>query len=188
MLGQHYAQDYGDAIDGLVLSGPLGGLEGIETLIEQVAAAAASDGRDAISEVFIGMFAGFNEPFEQRTGFEWLSRDEAEVDKYVADPWCGFPFSNGLVEDFLRGGQHLWNPENEKKIPASLPILTITGSLDPASGGGETVRALASRYRENGITDIKEIYYPEARHEVLNETNRDQVMQDVVDWLNEKLA
>ncbi len=187
MLGQHYAQEYGEELKGLVLSGPLGGLEGIDQLVAATEQASAAGGRDAMSELFIGMFASFNEPFEQRTGFEWLSRDADEVQKYVDDPWSGFPFSNGLVEDFIKGGQHLWNPANEQKIPTELPILTITGDQDPASGGGETVRGLVARYKANGVTDITEIYYPDARHEVLNETNRDQVMQDVVDWLNQQL-
>jgi alpha-beta hydrolase superfamily lysophospholipase len=187
MLGQHYAQEYGDGLQGLVLSGPLGGLEGIEALVAAAEQASATGGRDAMSELFIGMFTSFNEGFEQRTGFEWLSRDEAEVQKYVDDPWSGFPFSNGLVEDFMKGAQHLWNSANEQKIPSDLPVLTITGEQDPASGGGQTVRMLAERYKSYGIHDITEIYYPEARHEVLNETNREQVMQDVMDWMNEHL-
>lgn len=184
MLAQHYAQEYGSGLKGLILSGPLGGLDGIDDLVAATEKASAAGGRDAVSELFIGMFTNFNEGFEPRTGFEWLSRDEAEVQKYVDDPWCGFPFSNGLVEDFLKGGQHLWEPANERKIPSTLPVLTITGASDPASGGGQTVRMLAERYRSYGISDVTEIYYPEARHEVLNETNRDQVMQDVVDWIN----
>ena len=134
------------------------------------------------------MFAGFNEPFAPtRTGFEWLSHDEAEVQKYVDDPWCGFAFSNQLVADFFKGLVELWRPENEARIPKDLPLLIFSGALDPVGGNTEGVKELVRRYQALSIRNIELIFYPGARHEALNETNRDQVQQDIVRWLDQHL-
>jgi alpha-beta hydrolase superfamily lysophospholipase len=144
----------------------------------------AQHGPDKPSELFAGMFTSFAEPFPPVvTGFEWLSRDTAEVQKYVDDPFCGFPFSNGLVSDFFKGGKVMWSPEEEAKIPKDMPILFIAGEKDPAGGFTAAVKQLIQRYEEQGLTNMTVKFYPDARHEVLNETNRDEVQQDVLNWM-----
>lgn len=126
--------------------------------------------------------SAFNAPFEQRTGFEWLSRDEAEVDKYVADEACGW--SAPLPADF-KSLLHAAEPAALAGIRDDLPVLLLSGDRDPVGGElGEGVERTAARYREAGLRDVMVKLYRDARHEILNETNRDEVMADVVDFLN----
>lgn len=129
--------------------------------------------------------SSFNDPFEHRTGFEWLSRDEAEVDKYVADPACGWesePFRN--TEGLLRAA----DPDAISSVRPDLPILLVSGDHDPVGGaGGEGVEATGQRYRAAGLTDVTVNLYPQARHELLNETNRDEVTADIVEFFNRTL-
>jgi alpha-beta hydrolase superfamily lysophospholipase len=133
------------------------------------------------------MFAGFNKAFTpQRTGFEWLSRDAAEVRKYADDPRCGFTFSNRLLVDMLRGYAETWKPANERRIPVTLPVLFFSGARDPVGGNMRAVTALAERYRALGVRDVQVTFSPDGRHEMLNETNRDEVVHDVVAWLDQR--
>jgi alpha-beta hydrolase superfamily lysophospholipase len=186
MMGQRYMQLWGDEVLGVVLSGTFGSLgDDIDGVIAAAEGAVAQFGPDEPSELFGSMFVSFAEPFPPvKTGFEWLSRDEAEVQKYVEDPFCGFPFSNGLVADFFKGGKMMWSSEEEAKIPTDLPIYMIAGEKDPAGGFTAAVMQLIERYKAQGLTNIAYKFYPEARHEVLNETNRGEVQQDVLDWMD----
>jgi alpha-beta hydrolase superfamily lysophospholipase len=128
--------------------------------------------------------AAFNAGFEPRTGFEWLSRDAAEVDAYVADPLCGFPTEEAILAGVLGTAQRTTDPAQLARIRPDLPVLVISGDRDPVGGpGGSNVVALAERYRDAGVTDVTVRLYREARHEVFNETNRDEVTADLVDWL-----
>lgn len=178
-LAQLFIQRYGGEIDGVVLSGSSGGLAAIADTVAMLESMPADEPAP--------IFGPLNAPFEPaRTPFDWLSRDEAEVDKYVADPMCGddHPLTIGFVVDMMRGGMDTWKPENEATVPKDLPILLITGEADPVSEGGKTVRELEARYKANGVKDVTGLYYPEARHELLNETNRDDVQNDVGEWLD----
>jgi alpha-beta hydrolase superfamily lysophospholipase len=189
MLAQDYAQRWGEELDGLILSGTVGSLgDNLEELVAAAEKMVEEQGADVPSALFGQMFAGFNQPFEPgETGFEWLSRDQAEVQKYVEDPWCGFPFTNYMVLAFLRGGLKIWQPENEARIPDDLPMLVFSGALDPVGGNTQGVKAVVERYRANGVQDIRVKFYAGGRHEMLNETNRDEVHQDVVDWLDSQV-
>lgn len=188
MLGQRYSQLWGDSLKGVILSGTTGALPGVAEALPMVEAAAQGAGAAQPSVAFGQMFASFNTPFTpQKTGFEWLSRDEAEVQKYVDDPWSGFAFSNRLVADFFKGALETWQPENEARIPKRLPVLIFAGALDPVGGAGEGVRELARRYQALGLQDVQMKLYPEGRHEMLNETNRDEVQQDILRWLDAHL-
>jgi alpha-beta hydrolase superfamily lysophospholipase len=185
MLSQAYMERWGAELRGVILSGSTGALAGLDQALPLVDATAQGEAERQPSAIFGQMFAGFNEPFvPARTGFEWLSRDEAEVQKYVDDPWCGFAFSNRLVADFMNGLAATWRSENEARIPKDLPMLIFSGALDPVGGNTEGVKELARRYAKLGIRDVEVVFYPEARHETLNETNRDQVQADIVAWLD----
>jgi alpha-beta hydrolase superfamily lysophospholipase len=187
LIAQGYIQQWGAGLQGVILSGTFSGLPGIDQIMPLVAALGTGEAADQPSEIFGQMFAGFNAPFEFKTGFEWLSRDEVEVQKYVADPWCGFPFSNALVYEFLAGGGRIWQPANEARIPTHLPMYIFSGDQDPAGGPVTSVEALVERYKALGVEDITIKFYPGARHETLNETNRDEVMRDVLNWLEAHL-
>jgi len=132
--------------------------------------------------------AAFNVGFEPRTGFEWLSRDAAEVDAYVADPLCGFPTEDAIMAGVLGTAGRTSDPEQLARIRPDLPVLVISGDRDPVGGtGSRNVTALAERYRDAGLTDVTVTLYPQARHEVFNETNRDEVTADLVGWLEAHL-
>ena len=188
MLAQGYAQQFGALIAGLILSGTASSLvAGSEGLAAQAETAALRDGPDAPSAEFGNLFLGFNDAFAggaagtEVTGFEWLSRDAQEVARYVADPFCGFAFSNRLVADMARGLDAIWAPGAEQRIPTGLPVLLIAGAEDPV-GADDSVHKLGERYRAVGL-QVRAILYPGARHEIFNETNRAEVDADVLRWL-----
>ena len=189
MIAQDYIQRWGDQLDGVILSGSVGGLgDNVDQTVALAEQLVQTQGADQPSALFGQMFAGFNEPFQPaKTGFEWLSRDVNEVQKYAVDPWCGFAFTNGMTYEFLKGGLKIWSPENEALIPADLPMLVFSGAQDPVGGNTLGVKALVDRYAENGIEEITLKFYEGGRHEMLNETNRDEVHQDVLAWLEAHL-
>lgn len=131
-------------------------------------------------------FGDFNKRFSpNRTEFDWLSRDPLEVDKYVADPMCGAPSSNQLWKDLLGGMLEISTAKAVAKIP-DLPVLILGGTLDPV-GGASRLTALADAYRANGHSRVTLSVYPDGRHEMLNETNRDAVTKDIHEWCDSAL-
>jgi alpha-beta hydrolase superfamily lysophospholipase len=187
LLGQRVAQLRGDLFDGVVLSGTSGSLDGADDLVVLLRGIETEEGPENPSALFAGMFAGFNETFaddtDDPTGFEWLSRDRDEVRLYDDDPWCGGPLSNGFVTDMITGMAQMWRPDEEARIPADLPLLLIAGECDPVGDSGASVRELARRYESIGKGPVELRIYPDARHEVLNEINRDEVHNDLREWI-----
>ncbi len=130
----------------------------------------------------------FNAPFAPaRTDFDWLSRDEAEVDKYVADPHCGFGLDTAAGKQMFVAARDLADPGRVSNIRTDLPVYIGVGELDPVNGQLALVHALVQRLEAAGLDDVTLKTYPEARHEVFNETNRDEVTEDLVAWLDSKL-
>jgi alpha-beta hydrolase superfamily lysophospholipase len=128
--------------------------------------------------------SAFNAPFAPaRTDFDWLSRDEAEVDKYVADPRCGFGLDTAAGKQMFVAAREVANPARLERIRPDLPVYIAVGEHDPVNGQLALVHALVQRLAEAGVTDVTLKTYPEARHEVFNETNRDEVVGDLIDWL-----
>jgi len=143
-------------------------------------------GRSALIEWL--SFGSFNNKFKPvRTRFDWLSRDPAEVDKYAADPLCGFRCTNQLWIDLLGGLQQISKASNLAQIDPGLPILVIGGECDPVSEG-KRLKRLAHALREAGCQNLQLNIYPQARHELFNETNRDEVTADVLTWLDQALT
>lgn len=125
---------------------------------------------------------------DRRTDFDWLSRDEAEVAKYVADPLCGFDVSVGAwrsVFGFIFAGA---GDENFKAIRRDLPVLLVGGERDPATNGGKAVENLAARMKRMGFSNLQSTIYRETRHESLNEVNRDMITADFAEWAKAVLA
>lgn len=127
-------------------------------------------------------FGDFNKGFEGRTEFDWLSRDPAEVDLYVADPHCGFALSTQSWTDFLDALPQLTKPRNLARAAKSTPVYVFAGSDDPVGDRGKGPEELVRRYRDAGLTDVTLRLYAGARHEVLNEINRQEVIDDLVGW------
>jgi alpha-beta hydrolase superfamily lysophospholipase len=125
----------------------------------------------------------FNASFEHRTGYEWLSRDEQEVDRYVADPLCGFDLPEETVPALFGAADRLADPQELARIRPDLPVLIVSGRSDPLAGGGDLVELLGQRYRDAGLADVTVRVHDGARHEVFNETNRDEITDEVLTWL-----
>ncbi len=128
------------------------------------------------------VFDVLNKSFEPaRTPFDWLSRDPSEVDKYLADPQCGFASQVQLYIDVLAALAGLATPARLAKIPPRLPIYVFHGSRDPVA---TSTKELVASYRAAHLSDVEYKVYPDARHETLNETNRDEVTRDLLRWMN----
>jgi alpha-beta hydrolase superfamily lysophospholipase len=189
-LLQHFIADSGSSLAGAVFSatsGDLGALRRVGLgLIRLEAALYGRRHPSALGEAL--SFKDFNRKFQpSRTKFDWLSRDTAEVDKYVADPHCGFRCSTGLWIDLLDAGGKLTAPNRLRRIPKTLPVLMISGAEDPVSKGHYGPRALERHYLQVGLRDVAVKVYPGARHELFNDTCRDEVTADLLAWLENHL-
>jgi alpha-beta hydrolase superfamily lysophospholipase len=142
-------------------------------------------GRSALIEFL--SFGSFNNTFKPvRTPFDWLSRDPLEVDKYVSDPLCGFRCTNQLWLDMLRGLQQISKTSNLAQIDKSLPMLIMGGECDPVSNG-KRLKDLADALTNTDHHAVQLKIYPQARHEIFNETHRDDVTRDLLAWLEHSL-
>lgn len=130
------------------------------------------------------MFGGYNRRVEhQRTDFDWLTRDNAVVDAYIADPLCGFTVTPGLAADMLSGMKYNQEPENLAKMRKTTPVLFIAGSDDPVGNYGQGVKQTVKAFTDAGMEHVSMRLYPLCRHEVLNELNKEEVYQNILDWL-----
>jgi len=134
-------------------------------------------------------FGAWNKVFKpNRTEFDWLSRDTAEVDKYVADPLCGFDVSIGMWQDVIGGVFFAGDDRNLPALPPVLPVHLLGGLADPSSDKGAAVRTTAARLQKAGLVDVTLSLLEDTRHESLNEVNRDQVMAQYVAWLDARFG
>jgi alpha-beta hydrolase superfamily lysophospholipase len=128
--------------------------------------------------------SAFNAAFHPaRTDFDWLSRDESIVDAYIADPLCGFGLDTASLKDMFAGARRLADPTQVARVPSDLPLYVAVGSKDPVNAGLTLLWALVNRYRAAGLDDVTVRVYDEGRHEILNEINRAEVIDDLVQWL-----
>ncbi|UGY94539.1 alpha/beta fold hydrolase [Streptomyces gobiensis] len=185
-LARDYAQEYGAGLAGLILSATFRSLPGCEseTAVRLLTTEIDKGGREARSDFVPRLFGSFNDPWEHRTGFEWLSRDPAEVDRYVSDQQCGFPFSAGLALDWVLGVRKINDPAQLDRVPRDMPVHIAVGDQDPCHQGMTLVYELLEDFRYLGMREVSWRAYEGARHEILNETNRDEVQADLLAWLN----
>ena len=129
-------------------------------------------------------FDAFNRRFApNRTAFDWLSRDTSRVDRYVADPLCGFPVTIGLWMDVQDGMAVAADDEVLSVLPQEMPIHLLAGGSDPLTENGAATIRLARRLRGAGLTDVTSVVLDNTRHEALNEVNRETTTRDFIDWL-----
>lgn len=189
-MGSFFAQTivlrHPQELDALVLSGTTLGGGALVGLGRQIARLERLRvGRRGTSALLTRMsFGQYNVGFEGRTEFDWLSRDPREVDAYRADPRCGFPVTTQTWIDLLGALEELGRAD-WSRLPRDLPILVFAGDRDPVGDRGNGVRRLVARMRAAGLAKVTEKLYPGGRHEMLNETNRDEVVRDVLAWLDE---
>ncbi len=184
---RNYAINYSNKINGLLLSGTAGsaGILGrIGFLITNIIILLKNKRSKSLFLTKLS-FGDFNKQFKpNRTSFDWLSRDEKEVDKYIKDSYCGRIFSIGFFRDLIKGLELINRHKNVIKISKELPIYLFAGDKDPVSKNGKQIIELYDIYKKAGIKDIKMKLYEEARHETLNEINRNNVYEDIINWLD----
>ena len=164
---QQYIMDRSDTIDGLILSG-------------SSARKKTANGEES------PLRRNPNQNFSNRTNYEWLSRDEAEVDKYIADPLCGF--ENMTSQRFSQNVSKMWryhDSETFKNVRNDLPCLFVAGDKDPVNNHLKGLDYLEELLRSAGVQHIDKHYYKDGRHEMLNEINRDEVSENIINWINE---
>ncbi|WP_323095768.1 alpha/beta hydrolase [Intrasporangium sp. YIM S08009] len=189
-LARSYAAQHGASLAGLVLSGTAGSAGPLGNVGVLVATAQARiRGHEHASGLMNSLtFGQYNAAFKPtRTDFDWLSRDPAEVDKYVADPDCGFVFTAGGFVDLLKGLAAVNTDRVVSRIPKTLPIHLASGAMDPVGNRRKGVQEVADQLRRVGVEDVTVTIWPDARHEILNETNRDEVETEIADWIDAHL-
>lgn len=166
---QQFLLDGGSAkVDAVVLSGTAA-LDGLEPAL------------DLDSELDL---SDFNTPFEPaRTDFDWLTRDDTVVDDYVADPLCGFGIDQASGRAMFVGARRIAQTAAVATIRTDLPVLIVVGDRDPVNGGGKLVDLLAAHLRSGGLDDVTVRVFKDARHEILNETNRAEIIDYILDWM-----
>jgi len=178
----------GDLLDGVILSGTAddpGLLGRIGLLIAKNEI--KRKGKKWKSKLMTKLsFGQFNNSFKPtNTNFDWLSRDSKTVEKYIQDPFCGTVFTSSFFVDMLKGIIFVNDKRNIKKIPKDLPVFLISGDKDPVGKNGKSVKNVYNDFKNAGINNIKIKLYKDARHEILNEINRDIVISDIIGWLEE---
>lgn len=160
MFSQVYMLDHSDMIDALVLSGTAGGPPPANPVT-------------------------VDRKFQGRTDYDWLTRDDAEVDKYIADPLCKINFTAESRESMGKLRERLGKVEALAEVRNTLPVYVFVGDKDPINANLTRIFPLIDMLKEAGLTDVSLKVYPGGRHEMLNETNRDEVVADLQSWLNE---
>ncbi len=119
-----------------------------------------------------------------RTDIDWLCGDEEEIDDYLADPLCGFNPTLRMLLDILQNIGVIEKYSNLRRVPRELPIHFLCGDRDPVNDGGQGLKRVARLLKLAKVQDVRFKVYPGGRHEMLHETNRDQVFEDIIEWLN----
>ena len=134
-------------------------------------------------------FGAYNKQFApNRTSADWISRDEAVVDAYIADPLCDFLPTVGMFRDMMEGLQYIARKDNLKKMDPTTPVLLFSGDSDPVGQNGKGVTKVAGFFKQIGCEDLTVRLYPGGRHEMLNEINREEVFVDLLTWLEGHLS
>ncbi len=190
LLAREYAQRYGENLHGLILSGTLAP-PGIDVYMGLIAARIEGliKGKKRKSPFLHKMsFGGFNKKFQPSdTEHDWLSSDPWEVEAYENDPLSGNVFTAGFYQDLLRSVIRVNKQENHERTPKELPIYLFSGEHDPVGKETKGVELIKEKYLKSGNTLVETRYYPKGRHEMLHESNKEAVYQDVVNWMTNHL-
>lgn len=190
-ITRNYICRYGTGIDGALILGT--GMQSAGLLLASKTVAAiegAFRGQRHVSRMMDkAAFGAYNKRIaEKRTDYDWLSRDAERVDAYIADPDCGFVFTVNGFKTLFELISRAKKPENLRKIPAELPIFMASGAEDPVGSYGKGVEKAYRSLQAAGVRDITLKLYPEDRHELMNEPDREQVAADIAEWLTKHLV
>ena len=177
-------------IDAAIICGtgwqPAFALPALAKVIDTIA---RKNGEEKPNETLQNMvFGSYNKKVEHpRTEFDWLSRDKAQVDAYIAHPLCGFTASAGLLRDMMLGIAYIERSDSLNAMKKDLPVFFIAGGDDPVGSYGKGVHQAADAFKKAGMTDVSVRLYPLGRHEILNEINKEEVYEDVTRWIASKI-
>lgn len=174
--------DYPGEVDGCILSGT--GQESALTVAAGKLLTGLGDPHK-VNKLFYDLSIGaYNRKFAPaRTRADWICRDEKVVDAYLADPLCNFPTKAGMNHAMMSGLQYVARKKNLTKMDKDTPVYFFAGDADPVGAMGKGVQKVAGWFREVGVKDVTVKLYPGGRHEMLNETNREEVFRDTLAWL-----
>ena len=177
-------------LDAVILSAPIGMPDAVSVLGRLLARVerARSGPRGRSGLLFRLTFGAYQHSFPtSRTSFDWLSRDPVEVDKYIADPWCGFGLTNSYWVHFLDALANGGRASALRNVARELPVLVLSGGDDPVNRKARGARELVAAYTRAGLTRVTHKLYADNRHSLLHEVNRDEVMRDAIAWLEAEL-
>ncbi len=190
-LTRYFLIKYGREVDGAIIMGT--GYHSVpvavfgKVLTQAVAAVKGWRYRSALVNKLA--FGSYNKGFAPaRTDFDWLSRDEASVDAYVGEPRCQFIFTLNAYHEMFKGLEFIAKKSNLKKMPKQLPVLFVSGGEDPVGNSGQGVQKVYDMFVLAGMDNMDITFYEGARHEILNETNRHEVYDDLYNWLNKEIS
>ena len=134
------------------------------------------------------VFGSYNRKVEHpRTPFDWICRDKKVVDAYIAHPLCGFTATCGILRELMKGIYYIQQPRNLQNMRKDLPVFFIAGGDDPVGNYGKGVRQAVRAFQKAGLRDVSVRIYPLCRHEILNEINKDEIFEDVLQWIETKI-
>lgn len=189
-LVRRYIQKYAESLSGVILSGTAAspGVAGkIGKLIAkwEVRKRGAKSASPLLNRL---SFGAFNRKVPNpKTAFDWLSRDELAVQEYIKDPLCGFICSASFFIDLFTGFELIHDDQLMQNIPKQIPMFIFSGEEDPVGWHGKGVRKVVQQYKDHGLTNIQSILYPNSRHEMLHELNKEEVYESVYQWVEETL-
>lgn len=190
-LLRQYIQMYGKGLAGVVLTGVVtdhnrASLMFVKRLCRLMAAVRGWHYRSRIVDELVT--GSFNKKFRPAaTRADWLTSDKDRLDAYVSDPLCSFVFTVNAYYSMMAGMQRMQKKENIRMIPKNLPVLFASGEEDPVGNFGKGVRGVYEKYKRAGIRDVSLKLYEGDRHEILNETDRQQVYEDLYEWLEKRV-
>lgn len=185
-LTQGYLQQAGERAKAVVLCGSAK-QDGLDAKFGRIVAnlQCALYGKDKPAKLIRKLsFGSYDKKFkDEKKAFAWGNRDDREREKYLADPMCDFTLSLGFYKSFFNALGRIYKKENLEKVPKDVPLFIISGDRDPVGGDGKLVSKLADTYREIGVKDVEIKLYKDARHELTNELNKEEVFEDVAAFL-----
>jgi len=187
VMVQTYMMQYGKEANGFILSGvirqPLV-MANLGILLVKILSALFGPGDRSKLIVTLG-YGPYNRKFRpNRTGSDWLCSENSIVDEYISSPLCGIPLTNRFYQNFFHGFKYIARHRNLKKIPAGKPVYILAGKLDPAGQSGNAPEEISYLLTKIARANVDLKLYPAGRHEILNETNREEVYHDVLGWIN----
>ncbi len=185
-VSQSFIQQFGEEVDACILSGTAGPNPILTLPGEWVANIIKTFKGGEHPSPFLDTltFGSYNKKVKNpSTPKDWISRNEKSVQEYIADPNCGFICTAGFFADLTHGLNTIHKEKNIRRVRKDLPIFLFAGTGDPVGGYTSTIKKLANMYRKHDVKRIDEKYYKGGRHEMLSETNQDEVFNDILAWL-----